>query len=80
MFPHGQSQPPLNLHSAPSSQHSGIPLRSPPHETLPAPGAKVESQAAEDYREDSDDAWRRPTPYSDRRRAGKHTRRVVIRN
>ncbi|KAG2757708.1 hypothetical protein P692DRAFT_20789094 [Suillus brevipes Sb2] len=65
--PHGQpAQPPLNLHQ----------LRSPPHEV----GAKVEIAATEDYRDDSDDAWRRPTPYADRRRAGKHTKRIVVRN
>ncbi|KAG2117726.1 hypothetical protein DEU56DRAFT_159028 [Suillus clintonianus] len=77
--PHGQPpQPPLNLHS--SSHHSGVGLRSPPHDVHPVPGAKVEIPATEDYREDSDDAWRRPTPYADRRRAGKHTKRIVVRN
>ncbi|OAX36924.1 hypothetical protein K503DRAFT_857684 [Rhizopogon vinicolor AM-OR11-026] len=78
--PHGQPQPPHNLHSTPPSHHGGVGLRSPPHEPLPVPGAKVETQATDEYREDSDDAWRRPTPYSDRRRAGKHTKRVVVRN
>lgn len=77
---YGQPQPPLNLHSTTSSHHGGMSLRSPPHEPLPVPGAKAETQASEDYREDSDDAWRRPTPYSDRRRAGKHTKRIVVRN
>ncbi|KAG1733938.1 hypothetical protein EDD22DRAFT_810083 [Suillus occidentalis] len=72
MFPVApQPQPPLNLHS-----HAGVGLRSPPHHE----GAKVEIAATEDYRDDSDDAWRRPTPYADRRRAGKHTKRIVVRN
>ncbi|KAJ6492820.1 hypothetical protein C8R47DRAFT_422829 [Mycena vitilis] len=31
-------------------------------------------------RDDPDEAWRRPMPYNERRRAGKHTRRVVVRN
>jgi len=77
--PHGP-QPPLNLHSTPSSHHSGVNLRSPPREPHSIPSAKVETQGSEEYRDDSDDAWRRPTPYADRRRAGKHTRRVVVRN
>ncbi|KAJ8463507.1 hypothetical protein ONZ45_g17558 [Pleurotus djamor] len=29
---------------------------------------------------DDDEAWKRPTPYSERRRAGKHTRRVIVKN
>ncbi|KAJ7038879.1 hypothetical protein C8F04DRAFT_331065 [Mycena alexandri] len=34
-----------------------------------------------DYRpDDPDEAWRRPMPYNERRRAGKHTRRIVVRN
>ncbi|KAG2054595.1 hypothetical protein BDR06DRAFT_1007761 [Suillus hirtellus] len=82
MFPvaaHSQpTQPPLNLHS--QSHHGGVGLRSPPHDVHPIPGAKVEIPPTEDYREDSDDAWRRPTPYADRRRAGKHTKRIVVRN
>ncbi|KAF8214700.1 hypothetical protein K438DRAFT_1541803, partial [Mycena galopus ATCC 62051] len=28
--------------------------------------------------DDPDEAWRRPMPYNERRRAGKHTRRVVV--
>ncbi|KAG9308714.1 hypothetical protein JVU11DRAFT_11672 [Chiua virens] len=75
--PHGQPpQLPLNLHP-PASHQSGITLRTPPHD--PHPGTKVEFQAPEDYRDDTDEAWRRPTPHGDRRRAGKHTRRVIVR-
>jgi hypothetical protein len=32
----------------------------------------------DDIREDNDESWRRPTPHGERRRAGKHTRRVVV--
>ena len=75
--PHGQPpQLPINLH-APASHQSGLILRTPPHDLHP--GTKVELQAPEDYRDDTDEAWRRPTPYADRRRAGKHTRRVIVR-
>ncbi|KAG8215192.1 hypothetical protein J3R82DRAFT_8725 [Butyriboletus roseoflavus] len=77
--PNGQPpQLPLNLH-APASHQSGLILRTPPHDLHP--GTKVElQQAPDDYRDDTDEAWRRPTPYADRRRAGKHTRRVIVRN
>ena len=75
--PHGQPpQLPLNLHT-PTSHQGGMTLRTPPHD--PHPGTKVEFQAPDDYRDDTDEAWRRPTPYADRRRAGKHTRRVIVR-
>ncbi|KAF8550650.1 hypothetical protein OG21DRAFT_1478454 [Imleria badia] len=73
--PHGQPpQLPLNLHT-PASLQGGMTLRTPPHD--PHSGTKVEFQPPEDYRDDTDEAWRRPTPYADRRRAGKHTRRVI---
>ncbi|KAH7924198.1 hypothetical protein BV22DRAFT_1112970 [Leucogyrophana mollusca] len=84
MFPvtaHGQAppQPPLNLHT-PTSHHTSLGLRTPPHDVHPGvPGAKMEFQPAEEYREETDDSWRRPMPYADRRRAGKHTRRVIVR-
>lgn len=29
--------------------------------------------------DNSDEAWRRPMPYAERRRAGKHTKRVIVR-
>jgi len=32
----------------------------------------------DDMREEDDQSWRRPTPHGERRRAGKHTRRVVV--
>lgn len=75
--PRGQPpQLPPNLHT-PTSHQGRMTLRTPPHD--PHPGTKVEFQAPDDYRDDTDEAWRRPTPYADRRRAGKHTKRVVVR-
>ncbi|VDB92194.1 unnamed protein product, partial [Peniophora sp. CBMAI 1063] len=41
----------------------------PAHVGPPAPG-----HAQDD---DDDESWRRPTPYNERRRAGKHTKRTV---
>ncbi|KAG6820581.1 hypothetical protein H0H93_014808 [Arthromyces matolae] len=69
---------PIPSHS-PTSQHppSHHPtnLRASPPETSQN-GSKVEYQQDE-YADD--DAWRRPMPYAERRRAGKHTRRVIVR-
>ncbi|KAJ7573972.1 hypothetical protein C8J56DRAFT_980389 [Mycena floridula] len=59
----------------PGPQPSGT-RRSPPFES---PSSRPEFQGDE-LREDSDEAWRTPMPYAERRRAGKHTRRVVVRN
>ncbi|KAG6890132.1 hypothetical protein C0995_011425 [Termitomyces sp. Mi166 len=64
---HSPSQHPPNLHPPA--------LRTPPHES-PQSGPKSEFQQDE-YGDD--DAWRRPIPYAERRRAGKHTRRVIVR-
>lgn len=64
------SQSPLNLHP----QHPTIGVRTPPRDST-----KPESQL-EEPRDDPDEAWRRPMPYAERRRAGKHTRRVIVRN
>lgn len=44
--------------------------RTPPHE----PGAGNQNEEIP-----PDEAWRTPMPYAERRRAGKHTRRVVVR-
>ncbi|KAG6910366.1 hypothetical protein DXG01_011081 [Tephrocybe rancida] len=69
---------PIPSHS-PSSQHPPNlhppTLRTPPHDS-PQGGPKSEFQQDE-YADD--DAWRRPMPYAERRRAGKHTRRVIVR-
>lgn len=77
LYPIG-SHPPPNLHPPPTSHQPGAGLRTPSHDPA-QPGAppKVEFQN-DDYRDD-DEAWRRPMPYAERRRAGKHTRRVIVR-
>ncbi|KAG6833412.1 hypothetical protein H0H87_007397 [Tephrocybe sp. NHM501043] len=70
---------PLYPIPSPSSQHPPNhhtpALRTPPHES-PQSGPKSEF-SQDDYPDD--DAWRRPMPYAERRRAGKHTRRVIVR-
>ncbi|KAJ7703957.1 hypothetical protein B0H17DRAFT_907622, partial [Mycena rosella] len=61
--------PPHTPHGHPPSQ-AGTPMlqrRTPPPD------------GGDEFRtDDPDEAWRRPMPYNERRRAGKHTRRVVV--
>lgn len=79
--------PPLSSHSTPTSNQlpsdlhppvfhqlettSG--LRTPPVDT-PPPISKP--KYTDEY--ERDESWRRPIPYAERRRAGKHTRRVIV--
>lgn len=62
-------------------QHPTVPhqtttsgLRTPPEDSTTPPNSKPEY--TEEY---EDESWRRPMPYAERRRAGKHTRRVIVR-
>lgn len=76
--PHPHSQgPPPNLHPPPGQMHQHGPgVRTPPQDPSQlASGAKPE-YPQEDY---DDESWKRPMPYAERRRAGKHTRRVIVR-
>ena len=74
--------PPLSSHTPtsnqlPSNLHSSVPhqttsgLRTPPEDSTTTP-------PNDDY--EPDESWRRPMPYAERRRAGKHTRRVIVRS
>ena len=78
--------PPLSSHTPTSSQlpsnlHPPVPhqttsgLRTPPEDSTTPPNSKAEY--TEEY--EPDESWRRPMPYAERRRAGKHTRRVIVR-
>lgn len=73
------SQLPPNLHP-PTLHQPGLGLRTPPQDSSQsgASNPKAEFQSDE-YSGDPDEAWRRPMPYAERRRAGKHTRRVIVR-
>ncbi|TBU59929.1 hypothetical protein BD310DRAFT_816344 [Dichomitus squalens] len=55
--------------------HPGYPISRPP-DVERNPGGGSEAMVVED--DDDDNAWRRPTPHNARRRAGKHTRRVIV--
>jgi len=73
-----QSRPMQSPGMFPGGSPHGQPPQLPPNLHTHHDGTTKEFQA-EDYRDDTDDTWRRPTPYADRRRAGKHTRRVIVR-
>jgi hypothetical protein len=44
-----------------------------------APNTEIKNDAGRLTQDNPDEAWRRPMPYAERRRAGKHTKRVIIR-
>ncbi|KAF8660709.1 hypothetical protein AX16_001576 [Volvariella volvacea WC 439] len=73
------AQIPPNLH--PQSIHQpGLGMRSPPQDPIPAGSSVPKTEyPSEGYNVDLDDSWRTPIPYNERRRAGKHTRRVIVR-
>jgi len=77
--PHSpSSQHPPNLHPSPLHQ-PGMPLRTPPQEAMPAAVSQRPKTEFPPEEFDADEAWRRPIPYAERRRAGKHTKRVIVR-
>jgi len=76
--PHHHSDQPPNPHP-PTPYHSGAGLHTPPHDSSHS-GPPTSDSQSDEFRDNPDEAWRRPMPYAERRRAGKHTRRVVVRN
>ncbi|KAI0076996.1 hypothetical protein K474DRAFT_1662242 [Panus rudis PR-1116 ss-1] len=73
------SMPPPHNTTNTHAHHRYIPGRSPTEEHPRSPHAHP-SIAGDEYRnDDPDEAWRRPMPHNQRRRAGKHTKRVVVR-
>ncbi|KAH8077093.1 hypothetical protein BXZ70DRAFT_706688 [Cristinia sonorae] len=52
-------------------------LSAPANAHLPPMQPQVDRDDQE-YRDDSEEAWRRPMPHNQRRRAGKHTKRIVV--
>jgi hypothetical protein len=61
-----------NLHPPLHPTTSG--LRTPPEDSAPQ---NSKAEYTDEY--EPDESWRRPMPYAERRRAGKHTRRVIVR-
>ncbi|TDL26825.1 hypothetical protein BD410DRAFT_714964 [Rickenella mellea] len=68
------AQPQEKRATQPQDAHS----RSPPNPHAQSyPGGKQEP--SEDGYDDPEEAWRKPMPHAERRRAGKHTKRVIVR-
>lgn len=78
LFPITSSHPPSS--QLPPNHHpQGIhQSRTPPQDSIPSgpPSSKGDYAAETEY---DDESWKRPMPYAERRRAGKHTRRVIVR-
>lgn len=73
---HSQGLPP-NLHPPPVQMHQNGPgVRTPPRDPSQLSSSSKPEYSQEDY---DDESWKRPMPYAERRRAGKHTRRVIVR-
>jgi hypothetical protein len=81
---------PSSFQTSPHSQHDLGPPPPPP--PLPPPRkshtvshdsahsmTNLDFHAEEMNQDNPDEAWRRPMPYAERRRAGKHTKRVIVR-
>jgi hypothetical protein len=68
--------PPPPSHT-PTSNQLPVNLHPPVLHQTTSPEDTTPQNSTEDY--DHDEAWRRPMPYAERRRAGKHTRRVIVR-
>ncbi|KAI0772423.1 hypothetical protein BD413DRAFT_603912 [Trametes elegans] len=81
-FPVASPQgPPPALGGPGAPAPPGYPVHSPPGVSgRPAESARGVGGGAGDAMvvEDDDEAWRHPTPHNARRRAGKHTRRVIV--
>ncbi|KAF6750372.1 hypothetical protein DFP72DRAFT_513660 [Ephemerocybe angulata] len=78
--PHPHSQPPPpNLHPPPGPAHQNGPgVRTTPPQDPSQLSSTAKSEFSQDDYDDSE-SWRRPIPFAERRRAGKHTRRVIVR-
>jgi hypothetical protein len=70
MHPH--SPPKSRYAYPPDNKHEPRELRLAPSEYM-SPSSTVYS-----HPDESDESWRQPMPYGERRRAGKHTRRVIV--
>ncbi|OJT11193.1 hypothetical protein TRAPUB_12300 [Trametes pubescens] len=82
VFPPPPSQGPPTLGGPGAPAHPGYPIHTPPSVSgrPPEPERRGVGGGAGEAMvvEDDDEAWRHPTPHNARRRAGKHTRRVIV--
>jgi len=94
-YPHPSSRqprgPPMpvassSFQTSPRGQHDLPPpplplqrgLHSAPHDSVHS-NPNHEFHPEESNQDNPDESWRRPMPYAERRRAGKHTKRVIVR-
>ncbi|KAF9074380.1 hypothetical protein BDP27DRAFT_1214156, partial [Rhodocollybia butyracea] len=70
---HPLSPPKSRYAYPPESEHESRELRLTPSEYM-------SPTSVYSHPDDADEAWRRPMPHGERRRAGKHTRRVIVKN
>ncbi|OCH92557.1 hypothetical protein OBBRIDRAFT_833342 [Obba rivulosa] len=75
-FPGPPPAQPAGVHSPSGLQRAAYPVRSPREHHLGVPAKPLDAHA--DFRDDTDESWRQPIPPSERRRAGKHTKRVIV--
>ncbi|KAJ7055201.1 hypothetical protein C8F01DRAFT_1211658 [Mycena amicta] len=59
---------------------SSLPPSTPSQQSPRPTSASTDAADDGERKDDPDEAWRRPMPYNERRRAGKHTKRVVVRS
>ncbi|KAH9837746.1 uncharacterized protein C8Q71DRAFT_856935 [Rhodofomes roseus] len=84
--PHAHSVPPPQPHpharTTPPQAPMDVQMQYPMHPPAPPPPAGEhggkQQQQGEGYPVEDDEAWRRPMPHNERRRAGKHTKRVIV--
>ena len=72
-------------HASPSavppsfSQRPSRPAQLFPVNSQPNPGLRTPPHDHPPHDDYDDESWRKPIPYAERRRAGKHTKRVIVR-
>lgn len=75
----GVSVIPVTVQPAfPVAHHT--PPAEPPHHAFPGHPSPGAGAGAEEYRDEPEDGWRRPMAPHERRRAGKHTKRVIVKS
>lgn len=66
-----------SFHTSPHVQHLHHPQQQ--HDSSGHADNQLEFHPDDMQHDNPDEAWRRPMPYAERRRAGKHTKRVIVR-
>jgi len=75
LYPIGPHSAPSNIMHPPTHHPSNNVTRTPPQDNMSGPPVQKPEFAPDEY--PAEESWRRPMPYAERRRAGKHTKRVL---